>query len=279
MRKIGLHIRISHSLPEAVTHAKELGIPIFQIFLIDQIARKPLSIDAQAQQLFDQIKQDGLTPYVHGSYFMNLAKLSTGARKTLEREIKQAEQLGAPHIVLHPGSATGGLTHAKGLSNLAKLLNELTAQKTAITILLENTAHGGNSIGSDLNDFKKLKVLLNHPDRIAFCIDTAHAHAYGYDLSTQEGREKFIKTLDQTIGIENIALIHLNDSHHEAGSRIDKHAEIGKGTIGSDALRAFVLHPKIATIPLILELPALSKNEELKTMKTVTQWDTKKDLP
>ena len=279
MRKAGVHIRISHSLSEAVAHAKELNVPIFQIFLIDQIARKPLTIDSEIQSLFDQLKKEHITPYVHGSYFMNLVKLSAGARKTLLREIAQAESLGAPYIVLHPGSATGGLTHAKGISNLAKLLNELTAEKSNITLLIENTAHGGNSIGSDLNDFKKLRKLLNHPDRIAFCIDTAHAHAYGYDLRTHEGREHFIQLLDETIGIKNIALIHLNDSYYDAGSRIDKHTEIGKGTIGNDALQAFALHPKLAHIPLILELPALSTEQEHQAIKKVIQWHTKKDLP
>lgn len=277
MRNIGLHIRIPHTLSEAVAIVKELGIPIFQFFLIDQIARKPLIIDEETQTLFHQLKKTGPTPYVHGSYFMNLANINDRGKKTIVREIKQAKQLGASSIILHPGSATGGLSHAQGIKNLAEIINELTAAQPNITLVLENTAHGGNSIGSDLNDFKTLKPLLHDPSRIAYCIDTAHAHAYGYDLCTQEGREAFIDLVDHTMGLHHIALIHLNDSYHDVGSRIDKHTDLGKGTIGLEALRTFSLHPKLIHIPIILELPALSKKQEEHILKTVRQWHSKKE--
>lgn len=278
MRKIGLHIRIPHTIADAVSYLKQLDIPIFQMFLIDQIARRPLTIDSHIEALFAQLKESNILPYVHGSYFMNLANLTKGAHKTLLREIAQAEQIGAQYMILHPGSATGSLTHSKGISQLAKLINELTETEKSVTFVLENTAHGKNSIGSDLKDFKKLKTMLDHPERIAFCIDTAHAHAYGYDLSTQKEHEVFIDELEHTIGIETIALIHLNDSHYEAGSRIDKHAPLGKGTIGQDALRAFALHPKLSTIPLILELPLLPSEQEIAILQTVKQWHIKKEL-
>lgn len=277
MRKIGLHIRIPHTIADAVAYAQTLGMPIFQMFLIDQIARRPLTIDAQAQELFTQLRNSGIRPYVHGSYFMNLANLTKSAHKTLLREVQQAQQIGAEFFILHPGSATGRLTHKQGIKQLANIMNQLTEHAQPLTFALENTAHGKNAIGSDLEDFKKLKTLLHHPERIAFCIDTAHAHAYGYDVSSSESQEAFISELERTIGIDTIALIHLNDSHYDAGSHIDKHASLGKGTIGRDALREFAMHPKLSSIPLILELPLLSYQQEAAILETVKQWHVKKE--
>ncbi len=276
MRKIGLHIRIPHTLLDAARYARDLDLPIFQIFLIDQIARRPLAIDQSMQKQFKQLIA-GKVPYVHGSYFINLAHLKQRGKKTLEREIKQAKQIEVPYVILHPGSATGSLTHQDGLEQLARIMNTLTIQERDITFVLENTAHAGKSVGSDIEDFGKLKQLLDHPERLAFCIDTAHAHTYGYDLSTPEQQQEFITVLEKTIGLDAIALIHLNDSFYEAGSRIDKHAVLGTGTIGEQALQSFVMHPQLCTIPLILELPALSSEQERAILQKVKNWHVTKE--
>ncbi len=278
MRKIGLHVRIPHTILDALSYARKLELPIFQFFLIDQIARRPLKIDQRTAQQFIQCVQTGQVPYVHGSYFINLAHLKHAGHKALKREIEQAKQIGAPYIILHPGSATGSLTHQEGIARLAKIMNQLIKQEPDITFILENTAHGGKSVGSNIEDFKQLKKMIDQPERLAFCIDTAHAHTYGYDLSTLEKQEEFINLLDDTIGIENIALIHLNDSYYESGSRMDKHALIGQGTIGEKALKSFALHPKLSSIPLILELPVLSYEQEAAMLQKVKEWHSNKEL-
>ncbi len=278
MRKIGLHVRVPHTILDALSYARKLELPIFQFFLLDQIARRPLKIDHQVAQQFKKHAQAGQIPYVHGSYFINLAHLRPAGRKALKREIEQAKQIGVPYIILHPGSATGSLTHKEGIAHLANIMNQLIEQEPDITFILENTAHGGKSVGSNIEDFKQLKKLIDHPERLAFCIDTAHAHTYGYDLSTPQKQEAFIDLLDDAIGIENIALIHLNDSFYESGSRIDKHAPLGQGTIGEEALKSFVLHPKLSSIPLILELPVLSYEQEVAMLQKVKEWHSNKEL-
>jgi deoxyribonuclease IV len=278
VRKIGLHVRIPHTILDALSYAHKLELPIFQFFLIDQIARRPLKIDQQAAQQFKELAQSGQIPYVHGSYFINLAHLKHAGRKALKREIEQAKQIGTPYIILHPGSATGSLTHQEGIAHVANIMNQLIKQEQDITFILENTAHGGKSVGSDIEDFKQLKKMIDQPERLKFCIDTAHAHTYGYDLSTPQKQEEFINLLDNAIGIDSIALIHLNDSYYEAGSRIDKHAPLGQGTIGQKALKSFVLHPKLSSIPLILELPVLSYEQEVAMLQKVKEWHSNKEL-
>ena len=277
MRKIGLHVRIPHSLDDALAYAQKLEMPLFQCFLLDQIARRPLSIDEKTATHFQSLSEKGPILYIHGSYFINLAHLNHSGHKTLKREIEQAQQIGAAAFILHPGSATGSLTHQRGLSRVAHIMNKLIMEEPHLTFILENTAHGGKSVGSDLNDFKKLKTLLDHPDRLRFCIDTAHAHTYGYDIITPAQQELFIDLLQDTIGIENIALIHLNDSYYPAGSRMDKHAPLGRGTIGEQALRSFVMHPALTSIPLILELPILPSAEEAAMLQKVRSWHLKKE--
>ena len=213
MRKIGLHVRIPHTILEALSYARKLNLPIFQFFLLDQIARRPLKIDQYTAQQFKEHAQAGHIPYVHGSYFINLAHLKPPGYKALKKEIAQAKQIGVRAIILHPGSATGSLTQQEGIAQLATIMNKLIKQEPDITFILENTAHGGKSVGSDILDFKKLKQMIDQPERLSFCIDTAHAHAYGYDLSTPEKQEAFIALLDDAIGIENIAerLLTLTD--------------------------------------------------------------------
>jgi deoxyribonuclease-4 len=123
-----------------------------------------------------------------------------------------------------------------------------------------------------LHDFYALKQKLDALDRIRFCIDTAHAHAYGYDIATPENQKKFIQLIDDTVGIDMVELIHLNDATYPLASRIDKHAVPGKGTIGINALHSFAMHPKLTHIPLILELPHLSQEEDEAILRIVREW-------
>lgn len=269
MRQIGIHIRLQRSVIEAVEYAQKLNIPIFQCFLIDQIKKRPIKLEAQ---LMHQHRDAFKNLFVHGSYFINLAHLKQSGEKSLKREIALAKQIGAPYFIVHPGSATGALTHEQGIKQLAAVLNNLIKDEPEITFILENTAHGGKSVGSDLRDFGHLKQLLDQPERIGFCIDTAHAHAYGYDLSHPESQENLIDLIDETVGLAYVKLIHLNDSFYERGSRIDKHASIGAGTIGQENLQSFILNPRLCHIPLILELPVLPYEQEVAMLQQVNDW-------
>jgi len=271
MRAIGLHIRITDSLLHVAEYAERLDIPILQCFLVDQTARKPLQIDHDIAHRFI-ISTQNRHLYVHGSYWINLAQLSKTGIDILKNEINQTKQLGSRHLILHPGAAFPGTNHQHGIDALARIINTIFAQDSDIILVLENTAHASHAIGSDLDDFYHLKQKVDTVDRLRFCIDTAHAHAYGYDLTDRTKQTDFIKLIDETMGIAMIELMHLNDAVHPRGSRIDKHAPIGEGTIGDDALKSFALNPLLSSIPIILELPHLPFEQDNAMLQLVRSW-------
>lgn len=272
MRYIGLHMRLNDSILNAVSQALSLGTPIFQCFLIDQEVHRLITVDQPTIRTLNELRSQFQKMYIHGSYWINLAGFKKRVYNALMREISLAKQLGCFHLILHPGSASHINNHTERIYTLADVLNRITNDEPAITFILENTAHGSPSVGSNFEDFYQLKQRLEQPNRIRFCIDTAHAHAYGYDLSTPDTQNKFINLIDQTVGIENIELIHLNDSAHPCGSQLDKHAVIGDGLIGDHALQSFALDHRLVTIPLILELPMVSPECENSILQKVRSW-------
>ena len=118
-------------------------------------------------------------------------------------------------------------------------------------------------------NFYDLKQLLDAPERLSFCLDFAHAHAFGYDLSDAE---HFIDLLDTKMGIDQIALLHLHDSAEPQGSSHDRHALIGEGTIGTEQLKKLVLHPRLINKPIILELPRASAETSRAMLQLVEEW-------
>ena len=140
---------------------------------------------------------------------------------------------------------------------------------------MENTAHGNMSVGSDLQDFHQLLQKLDHPEKISFCIDTSHAHAFGYDIADITKHGEFIDLLDELIGLERIVLIHLNDTKEKCGSLIDRHDIVGQGKLGDSVLKHFIAQPRLAHIPVLMELPVLPEQEEIALLRKVISWDKK----
>ena len=118
-------------------------------------------------------------------------------------------------MIVHPGSAKKASNKQKGIEIIARNLNAILKHESEVKIILENTAHAGLSIGGDLQDFLHLRERLEHPESIAFCIDTAHAYSYGYDISNAKGQQSFIDIINTTIGLNNVGIIHLNDTKQE----------------------------------------------------------------
>lgn len=271
---IGLHLRVLKNLDELVEQAERLGLLSFQCFLVHQVTKKRLVVSASEYQRFLKKRQSLGALYAHGAYWINVcgSRYST-AFKLLRSEVAMAQRLGFSHYILHPGSAKGRKDRNEGFDCLARALNDIAKDYKDITIVLENTTHAGDTIGSDLQDFVIIREKLDYPEAVKFCIDTAHAHGFGYDIVSKSGQEQFLATLEQTIGTENIALIHLNDSNELAGMLRDQHVLPGAGKIGADALQAFINEPRLKNKPIILELPDLYEEEELqKYIALVSAW-------
>ena len=273
-RNIGLHLRLSGSLLELLDRALALKQSIVQCFFIVQGINKYITFtEGELEKCLKKRKKHFKELYLHASYWVNLSGKRNNGWRTFKKELELARTLGFTHIVIHPGSSTGCKTKQEGITCLATALNKALSRYDDITIVIENIAHAKMSVGGDLEDFKELLDQIDEPDRIAFCIDTAHAYSYGYDIVDKKEFTKFIKKIDDCIGTQRVSLLHLNDSEKKCGSRIDKHAVPGEGEIGEDTLKAFMNHPKLKHASIILELPVLPEEKEDEILKKVKMWD------
>lgn len=279
---IGLHLRIDKTFSSIIKQVNFYNLKTFQFFLTDKTNQKYIKIKDKEIEEFKDITKDTKNIYIHSSYWINLAcgniKKTQISENLLKYEIKTAKTLGIKNIILHAGSAkeykncTNNLEHKiSGIKTLASILNKIADYQEDVKLLLENTAHANKTIGSDLNDFVLLQNMLLNPQKTGFCLDSAHAFAYGYDLHKIE---RFINTLENTIKTSNIDLIHFNDSAEKQGSKLDKHAIPGKGYIGKKNLRNLINHPKLLHIPILSELPEIPATKTLDAIKIINELKT-----
>ena len=266
-------MRLNGSLMAVATRAVALQLPFFQSFFVNITTNKmiqptPAEIDAFVLYARDHFSR----LYVHGSYWINLASLLHTGYTVFKKELALAQRLSFTHMVLHPGTAKGAATKLEGIDALARVLNTINAVDHGLMIVLENTAHGNLAVGSDLCDFGLLFEKLDKPDRVQFCLDTSHAHAFGYELVDAHQQDAFIARVDDCVGLSRLQLIHLNDTNQERGSRIDQHAIIGHGQLGKASLQRFAQHPALVHIPIIMELPPLELVAEEEILNEVRQW-------
>lgn len=264
---------MNSTFTQMIENAVRLELPIFQCFLLLQSTGKLLPLTDEEVNAYLAIRRERFKDlYVHGSYRINLSGVNDANHFSLRRELDMAKRLEFTHMVMHPGSATGVKNRRQGIEVMAQLLNKLVRYEQGIKIVLENAAHGNMVVGSDLEDFVVLRSLLDQPEKILYCIDTAHAHSYGYPIHDEQSRNALIDSVDQAMGLENVVLLHVNDTHEMLGSKKDRHEVVGKGVIGDEALKAWMLNPRLAHIPAILELPEVDKEEEIKILSKVRSW-------
>ena len=199
-------------------------------------------------------KLDG--PWViHASYLVNLATPKDDLRRksvdSMQAEVEAAETLDIPYVNVHLGAHTGAGVDG-GLENAAEALDELDIPG-GVTVLVESDAGSGTKLGGDFEDLARVLELSDQD--LEVCLDTAHAFAAGYDLSTPAAVDETVAEFDEVVGLENLACIHLNDSKHGVGTHKDEHAHLGEGEIGEDGVRAILNHAGLREKPFILETP------------------------
>ena len=272
--RIGIHASIAGGLRNAVSSAVETACDCFQIFARNPrgwLAR-PLARDEVREFRTAREKAELWPLAIHSVYLINLAAsdpvLLARSREAFRGEIKRSIDLGAEYLVVHPGSARGAdaetaITTAvesvrectRGLKLRGALSNAARAgQNKALTILIENTAGQGSSIGCD---FEQIGQILSALDELPVdvCLDTAHTFASGYDISSEAGLESTMRAIDRSFGFDRIKLIHCNDSKAPLNSRVDRHQHIGHGHIGADGFRRLTHNLKFSRVPFILETP------------------------
>lgn len=202
---------------------------------------------------------------VHAPYIINLANTVNPstyeiAVEFLALEIERTVAMGSHILILHPGSHVGAGVDA-GIDQIARGLNEVLGKEQDCYIALETMAGKGSEIGRSFEELAAIYDKVTHSDKLRVCMDTCHLNDAGYDIVNDF--DGVIDHFDQLIGKDQIALFHINDSKNERGAGKDRHANIGDGTIGTEALRYIVHHPDFIGLPKILETPYIPSLTEL----------------
>ncbi len=256
---LGVHCSVSGGLERAFDEAKELDIDTFQIFTRNQRQWSAKTISEEEKQAYLIAKKNSKVKieFSHTSYLINLANGEAGLRKksmaALQAEVERCTALNLAYCVLHPGAA-GEQTKEKGIANIAAGLKQVlgATNNSKVMILLENTAGQGSSIGSTFEELAAINKLTNSK-RIGFCLDTCHVFAAGYDISTKAGFEDTMNKFDKILGLNNLKVIHTNDSKGDLGSHLDRHENIGKGKLGLEPFKQIM--KRFSHIPKVLETP------------------------
>jgi deoxyribonuclease-4 len=267
---LGAHQSIAGGYYKAVEIAQRTNCDCVQVFTKNnnQWRAKPITPE-EAQRFRESLETLEIShPIAHDSYLINLGSPDDELwKKSIDAfviELQRADQLGIPYVVTHPGSYTTS-TETAGLKRIIRALNEVHRQTKGLSAkcLLENTAGQGSNLGWKFEHLATILDGVRDPDRLGgVCIDTCHLFAAGYAMATEKEFKATLKTLDTVIGLERINAFHLNDSKTKFGSRVDRHAGIGRGEIGLEAFRVLMNDRRFRKTPMYLETPKGLENGE-----------------
>jgi deoxyribonuclease IV len=263
MKRVGAHVSTAGGVENAPLQATSIGAKAFALFTKNQRQWKAPKLTTSSIDAFRKNCDDGgfrpehILP--HDSYLINLGspdpeKLQR-AREAFIEEMQRAEELGLILLNFHPGSHLKEIAEEQCLELIAESINRALDATRIVTAVIENTAGQGTNLG---NRFEQLAFLVDRIEdktRVGVCLDTCHLFASGYDLQSTEAIESTFSEFDRIVGLRYLRGMHLNDAMQPLGSRIDRHASIGKGTIGMEAFNWIMNNPACEEIPLILETP------------------------
>lgn len=272
MPLIGAHVSIAGGIANAPANAAAEGCECFQMFTRSPrgSAAPPLT-DATVAAFRDACATARQSLWVvHTPYYLNLASANARVRRNsgriIREELERASAIGATYCMTHLGSAREvGVEEAQTLV-VEELRRALDGYDGACRFLIEIAAGAGAIIGGQFEEVAEILERVGDV-RVGVCFDTQHAFGAGYDLRTPNAVDATLRAFDRTIGLRRLAMSHIQDSKVECGAQKDRHEHIGAGEIGSDGLRAFVRHPAVAALPLILETDSDGRNRDIASLK------------
>lgn len=258
MYKLGCHLSTSNGLKKMGETAVKINANTFQFF-----TRNPRGGKAKA---LDQSDVDGLKAILeehkigdilaHSPYTLNMASANPKTREfskmVFNDDLERMKKLPCNLYNFHPGSHTG-IGIEEGTKYIAEIINEGLTEDIDTWVLLETMSGKGTEIGYTFEEIKLIIEQVNYSEKMGVCLDTCHVFSAGYDIVND--LEGVLEKFDKLLGLDRIKAVHLNDSMNPFNSRKDRHAGIGEGEIGLDALIEFITHPKLKHLPFILETP------------------------
>ncbi|MFZ2445815.1 MAG: deoxyribonuclease IV [Syntrophobacteraceae bacterium] len=262
MPLLGAHMSIAGGIHLAFDRLGEVRGEALQIFTKNQRQWKENTLSPEAIDLFRTKREEaGRIPVAtHDGYLINLAApdpaLSAKSIGAFAEELRRCAALGIPYLITHPGAHVGDGVE-KGLERLVKNLDRALdlSETESVSVLIENTAGQGSSLGSS---FEQIKFILEnsiHSKALGVCFDTCHGFAAGFDISSEEAYRNTMGRFDKVIGLDRLKFFHLNDSKKGLGLRVDRHEHIGKGAIGLEGFRLLLNDPRFLNHPMVLETP------------------------
>ena len=276
--RIGLHTSIAGSLEGAALEAARLGANTFQIFSSSPRQWKASAPSLPAIHLLNRARErHDLYPLaIHDNYLINLASAHEEIRaksiQAFRGELERAILIGAEYLIAHPGNYKGQ-TIEQGILNFLEGVSAAAQglRFEKLMLLLENTAGAGAQLGSR---FEELHVMREYGSKmtdlpIGFCLDTCHLLTAGFDIASAAGLKKTMTEADGLLGLENVRVIHANDSKAPLGSHVDRHENIGEGYIGLDGFRRILTHPSLRSKAFILETPVEQDGDDRRNVETL----------
>ncbi len=258
MLHIGCHLSSSRGFAAMGRQALELGADTFQFFTRNPRGSRAKDLDpADAAALAALLAERRFAPIIaHAPYTLNLCGAEEQnrafARETMADDLRRLEHLPGQYYNFHPGSHVGqGLERGIGL--IAQGLNAILRPEQHTTVLLETMAGKGSEVGGRFEELRAILDRVELPEKVGVCLDTCHVSDGGYDIIRD--LDGVLAEFDRVIGLGRLKAVHLNDSKNPSGSHKDRHACIGEGRIGLEALTRVVCHPALRDLPFCLETP------------------------
>jgi deoxyribonuclease-4 len=262
--KVGAHVSTAGGLANAFDRALEIGAEAIQIFgAPPQSWRVTEHSDADVERFRARMAETGIEPaFIHAAYLINLgtpdATLLTRSLGSLKFGLGLCSRIGAAGVIFHVGSHKGRGFDAVRDQIVESVLAVLEATPDDATLVLENSAGMGGSVGSK---FTELGAIMRGADspRVKVCLDTQHSYAAGYDVASREGLEATVEEFEREVGLDALVAVHANDSKIPLGGGVDRHENIGEGEIGREGFLAIMGHRAFRGVPFLLEVPGFEK--------------------
>ena len=280
MKYFGAHVSASGGVENAPLNAAAIGANAFALFTKNQRQWVSAPLTQKSIEAFKaNCAEHGYTPaqiLPHDSYLINLGSPDpeglAKSRAAFLDEMQRCEQLGLDRLNFHPGSHLGKISVEACLALVAESINWALERTSGVTAVIENTAGQGTNVGFSFHHLRAIIDQVKDQSRVGVCIDTCHAYSAGYDLSTPEACEKTFAEFDEVVGFRYLRGMHLSDDLHAMGSRVDRHASLGEGTLGMTVFGYVAADKRFDGMPLILETPDESRwAAEIQMLRDLTQ--------